>query len=83
MTTIKDFYIGENDGSGIQAKSKEEFFEYLEEKIQEAEKVGKTTFDIIIEQGDNMEKIIDDILEAADNNDMEKVNRLLDSLLED
>jgi hypothetical protein len=30
-----------------------------------------------------MEKIIDDILEAADNNDMEKVNRLLDSLLED
>lgn len=29
-----------------------------------------------------MEKIIDDILEAADNNDMEKVNRLLDSLLE-
>lgn len=29
MTTIKDFYIGENDGSGIQAKSKEEFFEYL------------------------------------------------------
>lgn len=30
-----------------------------------------------------MKKIIDDILEAADNNDMEKVNRLLDSLLED
>lgn len=30
-----------------------------------------------------MGKIIDDILEAADNNDMEKVNRLLDSLLED
>ena len=30
-----------------------------------------------------MEKIIDDILEAADNNDMEKVNRLLDSILED
>lgn len=30
-----------------------------------------------------MEKIIDDILEAADNNDMEKVNKLLDSLLED
>lgn len=30
-----------------------------------------------------MEKIIDDILETADNNDMEKVNRLLDSLLED
>lgn len=30
-----------------------------------------------------MEKIIDDILEAADNNDIEKVNRLLDSLLED
>jgi hypothetical protein len=30
-----------------------------------------------------MEKIIDDILEAANNNDMEKVNRLLDSLLED
>ena len=30
-----------------------------------------------------MEKIIDDILEAADNNDMEKVNRLLDSLLGD
>ena len=30
-----------------------------------------------------MEKIIDDILEASDNNDMEKVNRLLDSLLED
>jgi len=30
-----------------------------------------------------MEKIIDDILEAADNNDMEKVNRLLDNLLED
>lgn len=30
-----------------------------------------------------MEKIIDDILEATDNNDMEKVNRLLDSLLED
>ena len=30
-----------------------------------------------------MEKIIDDILEAADNNDMEKVNWLLDSLLED
>ncbi len=30
-----------------------------------------------------MEKIIDDILEAADNNDMEKVNRLLDGLLED
>lgn len=30
-----------------------------------------------------MEKIIDDILEAADNNDMEKVKRLLDSLLED
>lgn len=30
-----------------------------------------------------MEKIIDDILEAADNNDMEKVNRLLNSLLED
>lgn len=30
-----------------------------------------------------MEKIINDILEAADNNDMEKVNRLLDSLLED
>lgn len=30
-----------------------------------------------------MEKIIDDILDAADNNDMEKVNRLLDSLLED
>lgn len=30
-----------------------------------------------------MEKIIDDILEAADNNNMEKVNRLLDSLLED
>lgn len=30
-----------------------------------------------------MEKIIDDILEVADNNDMEKVNRLLDSLLED
>lgn len=30
-----------------------------------------------------MEKNIDDILEAADNNDMEKVNRLLDSLLED
>jgi hypothetical protein len=30
-----------------------------------------------------MEKIIDDILEAADNNDMEKVNRLLDSLLDD
>jgi hypothetical protein len=30
-----------------------------------------------------MEKIIDDILEAADNNDMEKINRLLDSLLED
>lgn len=29
-----------------------------------------------------MEKIIDDILEAADNNDTEKVNRLLDSLLE-
>ena len=83
MTTIKDFYIGENDGSGIQAKSKEEFFEYLEEKIQEAEKARKTTFDITIEQGDNMEKIIDDILEAADNNDMEKVNRLLDSLLED
>ena len=39
MTTIKDFYIGENDGSGIQAKSKEEFFEYLEEKIQEADAV--------------------------------------------
>lgn len=49
MTTIKDFYIGENDGSGIRAKSKEEFFEYLEEKIQEAEKAGKTTFDITIE----------------------------------
>lgn len=49
MTTIKDFYIGENDGSGIQAKSKEEFFEYLEEKIQEAEKAGKTTFNITIE----------------------------------
>lgn len=30
-----------------------------------------------------MEKIIDDILEAVDNNDMEKINRLLDSLLED
>lgn len=30
-----------------------------------------------------MEKIINDILESADNNDMEKVNRLLDSLLED
>lgn len=30
-----------------------------------------------------MEKIIDDILKAADNNDMEKVNKLLDSLLED
>lgn len=30
-----------------------------------------------------MEKIIDDILEAADNNDMEKVNKLLDSLLKD
>lgn len=30
-----------------------------------------------------MEKIIDDILEAADNNDMEKVNKLLDNLLED
>lgn len=30
-----------------------------------------------------MKKIIDDILEATDNNDMEKVNRLLDSLLED
>lgn len=30
-----------------------------------------------------MKKIIDDILEAADNNDMEKVNRLLDCLLED
>lgn len=30
-----------------------------------------------------MEKIIDDILEAADNNDMEKVNKLLDSLLGD
>lgn len=30
-----------------------------------------------------MEKIIDDILEAADNNDMEKVNKLLDSLLDD
>lgn len=30
-----------------------------------------------------MEKIIDDILEAADNSDMEKVNKLLDSLLED
>lgn len=30
-----------------------------------------------------MEKIIDDILEAADNNDMEKVNKLLNSLLDD
>lgn len=30
-----------------------------------------------------MEKIIDDILEAADNNDMGKVNKLLDNLLED
>ena len=49
MTTIKDFYIGENDGSGIQAKSKEEFFKYLEEKIQEAEKAVKTTFYITIE----------------------------------
>lgn len=41
MTTIKDFYIGENDGSGIQAKSKEEFFEYLEEKFRKRKKLEK------------------------------------------
>ena len=47
---IQSYCIGEHNGSGIEAKSKEEFFQYLEEKIQEAIESGKTTFDITIEK---------------------------------
>ena len=46
---ILSFYIGETDGSAIFTDSREEFFEYLNEKIDESEKNGKEHFDIIIE----------------------------------
>lgn len=43
-----DFYIGQDNSSGIYAKSKEEFFSYLSELISEAEKRGEEHFDINI-----------------------------------
>ncbi len=46
---ITDFYIGQTNASGIKAKSKKEFFEYLSDLITDAEENGKTTFDITIE----------------------------------
>lgn len=38
---ITDFYIGQTNASGIKAKSKKEFFEYLSDLITEAEENEK------------------------------------------
>ena len=46
---IESFYIGSEDGSGMEFKSEDEFFRALKEKILEAAEAGKTQFDVTIE----------------------------------
>lgn len=46
---ILSYCIGELDGTAIFTDSKEEFFQYLTEKIDEAEQCGNEHFDITIE----------------------------------
>ena len=46
---IQSFYIGSEDGSGMEFKSEDEFFRALKEKIIEAAEAGKTHFDVTIE----------------------------------
>ena len=47
---IKSFCIGEENGSIILTEDMEDFFEYLRDKIAEAEERGQEHFDITIEQ---------------------------------
>lgn len=46
---ILSFCLGEEDGTAIFCETREEFFEYLGEKIDEAEKKGQEHFDITID----------------------------------
>ncbi len=49
-----DFYIGSDSASGIYAKTKEEFFSYLSDMIEEAKEKGEKHFDVSV-----MENVID------------------------
>lgn len=46
---ILSFCIGEMDGTAIFCDSREEFLQYINEKIDEAEEKGQEHFDITIE----------------------------------
>lgn len=49
-----DFYIGSDSASGIYAKTKEEFFSYLSDMIEEAKEKGEKHFDVSV-----MDNVID------------------------
>ena len=44
-----EFYIGEENASGIKAKTKEEFFRYLDDAIEVAKERNQKYFTITIE----------------------------------
>lgn len=47
---ILSFCIGEEDGTAIFTDSREEFLQYINEKIDEAEERGQEHFDMTIEK---------------------------------
>lgn len=47
---ILSFYLGEEGSTAIFCESREEFFQYINEKIDEAEERGQEHFDMTIEK---------------------------------
>lgn len=50
INKILSFCLGEEDGTCIICNSREEFLQYINEKIDEAEKHGQKLFDMTIEK---------------------------------
>lgn len=46
---ILSFCLGEEDGTAIFCKTREEFLQYIDEKIDEAEERGQEHFDMTID----------------------------------
>lgn len=47
---ILSFCLGEENGTAILCENREEFLQYINEKIDEAEACGQEHFDMIIEK---------------------------------
>ena len=55
---ILSFCLGEEDGTAIFCETREEFLQYINEKIDEAEERGQEHFDMTIEKTDCLYNLI-------------------------